>query len=79
MTGTVGGSPPDLPDHCVLEADDKDLDQSPIWKVISGEGSEVAKHKEEELRISVSCKFHMFGSKEVEQHPFSGSALFGRQ
>ena len=67
MTGTVGGAPRVLPDHCVLEVDDKDLDQSPIWKVISGEGLEVAKHKR-----SVSCKFHMFGSKEEEEEFYKG-------
>ena len=73
MTGTVGGAPPDLPDQYVLEVDDKkDLDQSPTWKVISGEGLEVAKHKEEELRISVSCKFHMFESKEEEEEFYKG-------
>ena len=59
VTSSLGTLPPSLPDHCVLEVDE----ESRSWKVISGV-KVVAEHKEEDLRFSVSCKFHMFRSEE---------------
>ena len=63
VTGLIGTPPPSLPDHCVLEVDEKGS-ENPTWRVTSGAGKVVAEHKEEDLRLSVSCKFHMFTSEE---------------
>jgi len=63
VTGPIGTPPPPLPDHCVLEVDEKGS-ENPTWRVTSGAKEVMAEHKEEDLRLSVSCKFHMFTSEE---------------
>ena len=70
MTGPIGVLPPSLPDHCVLEVDEKGSEK-PIWRVTSG-GKVSAEHKEEDLRLSVSCKFHMFRSEEEKDEFYEG-------
>ena len=70
MTGPIGVLPPSLPDHCVLEVNEKGSEK-PIWRVTSG-GKVVPEHKEEDLRLSVSCKFHMFRSEEEMDEFYQG-------
>ena len=70
MTGPIGALPPSLPDHCVLEVDERGSEK-PIWRVTSG-GSVVTEHMEEDLRLSVSCKFHMFRSEEEMEEFYEG-------
>ena len=70
MTGPLGAPPPSLPDHCVLEVDEKGSEK-PIWRV-SSEGKVVTEHREEDLRLSVSCKFHMFRSEEEMDEFYEG-------
>ena len=59
---------PQFPDRCVLEVENSNSDF--IWIVKDAETSEVlAKVPESEIRISISCKFHIFHSKqEVERY-----------
>ena len=52
MTGPLGTLPPSLPDHCVLEVDEK-TPESPRWRVSSG-GDVLAEHSEEDLRLGDS-------------------------
>ena len=45
-----------------------------VWRVVSGVAGEVLEeYKEQELRLSVSCKFHLFASEQEEQEFKEGS------
>ena len=59
-TGPPGTPAPHLPDHCTLEAGEEE--GNTVWRVKEGD-KVVAEFGEEEVRISVSCKFHMFRSE----------------
>ena len=48
---------PSLPPRCSLECVEGQ------WRVVGEGGEVVASHPEEEVRFSVSCKFHVFSSK----------------
>lgn len=49
---------PRLPAKCHVEV------EGGQWRVVGEEGDLLASHPEEEIRFSISCKFHVFGSEE---------------
>ena len=54
---------PKLPDKCFVEVDEKD--GQVVWRVVEQETRQlVCSVPEEEIRFSVSCKFHIFSSEE---------------
>ena len=75
---------PHLPDLCtvkVVEEEGRFVPQQSavavapcsrvIWKVMEGD-KEISQHPEEEVRFSVSVKFHMFQSEEEAELYYSG-------
>jgi len=62
---------PSLPDGCGLRAEVGPT--GTVWRVVSAEDETVATFPQQDLRISLSCKFHVFRDAEEEADYTAGS------
>jgi len=65
---------PYLPNGCILHVEEKE--EQIWWHLKTPEGNLVSSHKEEDLRFSLSCKFHVFhDQEELERFESNKEAL----
>ena len=71
MTGGSKIAVPHLPEGSSLEIVKKEGGEV-VWQVVK-DGNLVREYNEEEIRFTISCKFHLFRSEQEAEQFYSGS------